>query len=128
MSLKKAIIVFSAALILVTGFIFFQYTYNQTNVEPLRKYKIGIIINNDVQMPNVDGFKSKMKELGYIDGANTEYIIKNAQNKPDLQIKYPEEIIAAKSDMIVVLSPAVGVWQCQWRCNFSPWPLPFLLV
>jgi len=109
MSLKKAIIVFSAALILVTGFIFFQYTYNQTNVEPLRKYKIGIIINNDVQMPNVDGFKSKMKELGYIDGANTEYIIKNAQNKPDLQIKYPEEIIAAKSDMIVVLSPAVAV-------------------
>jgi len=93
----------------VTGFIFFQYTYNQTNVEPLRKYKIGIIINNDVQMPNVDGFKSKMKELGYIDGANTEYIIKNAQNKPDLQIKYPEEIIAAKSDMIVVLSPAVAV-------------------
>lgn len=107
MNSTKAVIIVFATIVLVGGFVFFQYVYNQSVVEaPPKTYKVGIIVNTEaVQAPNVEGFKSGMKALGYQEGANIEYIYRHAQNNKDLQVKFADEIVGANPDAIVLVSP-----------------------
>lgn len=95
------------AFALIGGYVFYNFLspYFKKSPPP-RVYKIGIIVNTEaVQLPNVEGFKSKMSELGYKEGTNIEYIYRHAQNDKNLQIKFADEIVSANPDAIVLLSP-----------------------
>lgn len=105
MNSTKAIIIVLATIILVGGFIFFRYVYDKVGVEQEQKYKIGLLIHNPpVQNPNIEGFKAGMRELGYEEGKNVEYILKDANAKLDQIDKFADELLAAKPDLIAVPS------------------------
>jgi putative tryptophan/tyrosine transport system substrate-binding protein len=78
-------------------------------------YRVGILSGLDFFKSTIDGFKSKMKDLGYIEGENINYDIyttnfnigeekrilrKLIENKPDLIFTFPTEVsISAKKEM-----------------------------
>ena len=65
-----------------------------------RIYRIGIIIDNDIFLPNIEGFKSKIKELGYEEG-NVEYVLKNVKSQPDLYVRFSKELVDSRPDLII---------------------------
>ena len=97
----KAITIVLIAIILIGVFVFFQYVYNQANVEPMKKYKVGLLIHNPpVQNANIEGLKAGMRELGYEEGKNIEYILEDASADIGLIGKLADELIAEKPDLI----------------------------
>lgn len=105
MNSTKAIIITLVVIVLTGGFVFSKYIYDKVRVGPERKYKIGLLIHNPpVHNPNIDGFKAGMRELGYEEGKNVEYILKDASANLDLIGKLADELIALKPDLIAVPS------------------------
>ena len=101
----KATTIVLIAIVLIGAFVFSQYVYNQAGVEPARKYKIGLLIHNPpVQNANIEGLKAGMLELGYEEGKNIEYILKDASANLDLIGKLADELLAEKPDLIAVPS------------------------
>ena len=101
----KAITIVLIAIILIGVFVFFQYVYNQANVEPMKKYKVGLLIHNPpVQNANIEGLKAGMRELGYEEGKNIEYILEDASADIGLIGKLADELIAEKPDLIATPS------------------------
>lgn len=49
-----------------------------------KKVKIGIVVRGESYRPAVDGFKQKMKELGFAEGRNVTYVIKFVDKKEDI--------------------------------------------
>lgn len=71
---------------------------------PQKVYKIGffVLAEKDVQSENFQGFKSEMEKLGYNDGVNAEYIIRQAdRNKPEETEKAAKEMNKANLDIIL---------------------------
>lgn len=102
MNSTKAITITLATIVLIGGFMFFQYVYDKVGTEREQKYKIGLLIHNPpVHNPNIEGFKAGMRALGYEDGKNVEYILKDASAKLDQIDQFADELLAAKPDLIV---------------------------
>lgn len=78
------------------------YLYQSSiNIDTNEKYKIGILISGSERMEKVKGLKEGLQNLGYIDGMNISYVIKNANNKLDLMKKYAAELDNMNLDVIV---------------------------
>ncbi len=90
--------------IIVGGAAAWFYYFGPTFQGAPKKYKVGILIEQDLFLANVDGFKSAMAGLGYNEGRNIEYTLKNAKADEKLRRRQEDEIIAAKPDLIVAAS------------------------
>ena len=65
--------------IIVLGVVYSVYNFGgQNQPPPPKNYKIGFLAlsDKDVQSENYMAFKESMKKLGYEEGKNVEYIIK----------------------------------------------------
>lgn len=103
-TLRQAINVLFFAIIvggIVIGFYYFGSTFRGVP----RRYKVGLFIHNPpVHKANIEGFKAGMRELGYEEGKNIEYILKDANTNLDIVDKLAEELLAEKPDLIAVPS------------------------
>lgn len=84
--MKKNIIIFTAILVLIGGLTLFWKTISPQRSS--RVYKIGILVRGENYRPGVNGFISRMRELGYEEGKNVRYIIhfEDAREKLPLRI------------------------------------------
>ncbi|MDO8522910.1 MAG: ABC transporter substrate-binding protein [bacterium] len=92
--------------IIILGVIYSLYNFSKQNqqVPQVKNYKIGVLIDNTLFQSNLNGFKSKMEELGYKENANTQYVVKNPNSDAKLREQYVNEIIDSKPDLIVSAS------------------------
>lgn len=81
---------------------FTLYYLNSSSVET-KKYRVGIYLIQDLFMISVDGFKDGMKEIGYKEGKNIEYVIRNANGNEQLKQQYQTELINGNFDAIYVM-------------------------
>ncbi len=76
--------------------------------QPVKHYTIGVIVYQQVQLPNIEGLKKGLADLGYKEGYNVNYIIKNPQSDDNLAKQYADELIQNKPDIIVVASTPIA--------------------
>ncbi|HKY08762.1 MAG TPA: ABC transporter substrate-binding protein [Candidatus Binatia bacterium] len=74
-----------------------------------RVYRIGALVADDQFVPAIDGFKQRMKELGYIEGKNIDYDFENSKGDQDLLAKMAEGLVQRKPDLIVTSSTTASV-------------------
>ncbi|MBI2639533.1 MAG: ABC transporter substrate-binding protein [Candidatus Sungbacteria bacterium] len=94
--------IFWAVLIAVITIIAFSRENGFFKKTP-RLYKIGILVRGETYRPGVDGFISKMKELGYEEGKNISYSIRFTDKREELPALV-SEMIKEGVDLIHVYS------------------------
>ena len=98
--------------IIVLGVVYSVYNFGGQNQPPLppKNYKIGFLLNetSTVLDDNLAGFKAGMKDLGYQEGVNVEYISKNAGGDNKLVAGYSKELNAAGVDIFIMNSTTVA--------------------
>lgn len=72
-------------------------------------YHVGALVADDQFIPAVDGFKQRMRELGYIEGQNIKYDFQNSKGDQDLLRKLAEILVQRKPDLIVTSSTTASV-------------------
>ena len=80
-----------------------------SDAEAQRVYRIGALVADDQFVPAIDGFKQRMKELGYIEGKNIDYDFENSKGDQDLLAKMAEGLVQRKPDLIVTSSTTASV-------------------
>ena len=117
---KKSVTTITLVLVLVAAtFTYFYLTGSQNEV---KKYKVGIFIIQDLFLVSVDGFKDGMKELGYEEGKNIEYVLKNTKGDAKLNAQYQDEMIADNLDVLYVMgTTAIG----EFKAKNVPFPVVF---
>jgi putative ABC transport system substrate-binding protein len=65
-------------------------------------YHVGILSGLDAFSPAIDGFKAKMTELGYVEGANIVYDVQKTNVDMDAYTKISKKFVDDKVDMIFV--------------------------
>lgn len=97
--MKRNLFILLVAVLLLTAGLFLA---NQFRVgPPIKVYKIGIVTLGKTYLPGVEGFRAKMKELGYEEGKTVIYYINSVDKKEDL----PEviaQILSQKVDLLHV--------------------------
>ena len=86
-------------IILLFSFIGFQQVQKQNEVK--EHYQIGILISGPERMEKVKGLKEGLQNLGYIEGMNVSYIVKEAKNDMNLMKRYANELDQLNLDVIV---------------------------
>ncbi|KKS96514.1 hypothetical protein A3B05_02430 [Candidatus Giovannonibacteria bacterium RIFCSPLOWO2_01_FULL_43_160] len=104
-TLKQAIFTVLAAIIIVGGYFSWQFISKETQpTAPPKNYKIGFLAlsDKDVQSENYIAFKAHMGKLGYVEGKNVEYIVKQGDRniKGDLE-KSAKELNESGLDLIL---------------------------
>lgn len=77
--------------------------------EAQKVYRVGALVAEDQFMPAFEGFKTKMAELGYIEGKNIHYDFYNAKGDRDSVQKLAEKLVHAKPDLVVTSSTTATV-------------------
>ncbi len=67
-----------------------------------RVYRVGVLSGLAFVAPAVDGFKSKMAELGYIEGQNIQYDVQSADVDSAAYQRILQQFVDAKVDLIFV--------------------------
>ncbi|KXG44301.1 ABC transporter substrate-binding protein [Tepidibacillus infernus] len=91
-------------ILIVIGIILFSFWYIQSSnelVNTKEKYKIGVLISGTERIEKIKGLKEGLQNLGYVEGMNTSFVIKNADNQIDLIKKYANELDAMDLDVII---------------------------
>ena len=73
------------------------------------QYHIGILCGLDFFGATVDGFKSKMAELGYLEGKNVFYDVQRSQSNIVLAEKILKKFVSDNVDLIFVLPTDVSL-------------------
>ncbi|HEX9445254.1 MAG TPA: ABC transporter substrate-binding protein [Candidatus Binatia bacterium] len=71
--------------------------------------RIGALAAEEQFIPAIDGFKKKMAELGYAEGKNVVYDLRNARGDQDALAKMAEALVQQKPDLIVTSSTSATV-------------------
>ena len=83
--LRSRITLIIVLVLLVLGAVILFVSPPQLLRAPVAKtYKIGILVRGATYTPGVDGFKAKMKELGYEEGKNVTYLIRFVDKREEL--------------------------------------------
>ena len=90
--------------IIAGGAVIWFYYFGPTFQGPHKTYKVGVLVEQDLLAANYEGFKAGMAELGYKEGVNIEYIVRNSKANVNLRHQYENELIADKPDLIVAAS------------------------
>ena len=65
-------------------------------------YRVGILAGREVFYTTVDGFKTKMTELGYVEGKNIVYDLQQTKSDPPAEKLILKKFVADKVDVILV--------------------------
>lgn len=79
------------------------------SAEAQKAYRIGGLVANDQFLPAVEGFKKRMADLGYTEGRNIKYEVRNAQGDRDALRKFAQKLVQDKPDVIVTSSTTATV-------------------
>ena len=66
-------------------------------------YRVGVVCGADLFLPVIDGMKSEMARLGFIDGKNIVYEIHTFNNDAQGERRAAEALVADKVDLIVTM-------------------------
>ncbi len=67
-------------------------------------YRVGALVADDQFVPAFEGFKKKMREMGYIEGKNIKYDFHNAQGRREALKRLAQKLVQDKPDLIVTSS------------------------
>jgi len=84
---------------LVFALLGFQQIKNQNSIN--ENFHIGILLSGPERMDKVIGLKDGLQNLGYIEGMNVTYIVKDAKNDLKLMEHYSHELDQMNLDVIV---------------------------
>jgi len=90
-------------------------------------YHVGILSGLDAFSPAVDGFKTKMTSLGYIEGKNITYDVQSSNVDTAAYKKFAQKFIAEKVDMIVAF-PTEAAMEVKADTQGTNIPVVFLLA
>ena len=76
------------------------FIFPQENAIP-RLHSVGILLFGDSRLDQVNGFMNGLADLGYIDGSNIEYHIRNADNQRDKLHDLTEGLINLNVGLLV---------------------------
>ncbi len=65
-------------------------------------YRVGILSGFDFFLPTIDGFKTKMTELGYVEGENITYDVQQTDFDPVKYRQALDKFVEEKVDLILV--------------------------
>lgn len=103
---KKLIFLAIVFLIMLGGLIYFALN-DQSPLSSKKVYRIGLLQMASTVNGNINGFKSGMKEQGYIEGKNIEYDYFNAEGDMGRVGEYAKKLADENLDLIFVnTSPA----------------------
>ena len=72
------------------------------STQQAKTYKVGVLSGLSAFAPAVDGFKSKMAELGYVEGKNISYDVQSTEVDIDAYKRITKKFVDDKVDMIYV--------------------------
>jgi len=72
----------------------YDYDYTET-------YKIGILISGDERLAKISGLTDGLYSLGFIDGINVMYIMKDSRNSLEIMKRYANDLGQMDLDVIV---------------------------
>jgi putative ABC transport system substrate-binding protein len=90
-----------------------------------KAYRIGALVAEEQFVPAIDGFKKRMAELGYVEGKNIVYDLRNAGGDQNTAAKMAELLVQQKPDIIVTSSTSATVPVAQ-ATRGSDLPVVFL--
>ncbi|KKS96512.1 MAG: ABC transporter substrate binding protein [Candidatus Giovannonibacteria bacterium GW2011_GWA1_43_15] len=98
------------ALFLVIGGVSAYFLYNNALPKPkiVVPKRIVVLLASDLQITGVEGLRAGLKDLGYIEGENIVFEVKNPKGDRDLTKTMAKEIIASKPDLIISLSTSAS--------------------
>jgi putative tryptophan/tyrosine transport system substrate-binding protein len=76
-------------------------------------FKVGILCGLNFVSDITDGFKSKMAELGYIEGKNIIYDVQNTNVEPERENQILKKFVADKVDLIFTFPTEVSMFAKQ---------------
>lgn len=102
-----------AAVVLGGIFVYFQFgerpTFDPRNpsarANPTKIWEIGVLLWDDDVFVEFGPFKQKMEELGYAEGVEVNYVIKNAQGDLEVAKEHTRELLADENiDLIAAFN------------------------
>lgn len=101
------VIAIGLILVLAGGFVLYSLKNNPAKKAETKfqnPKKIILLTSADLQLAGVDGFKSELKNLGYVDGKDVSLQLFNAKSDSKMVTEIAEDAVAANPDLIVVFS------------------------
>lgn len=99
---------FTKRLIIFLGVFSLGLAFSGCGAEP-KVYQVGILCGLEYFADTADGFKTKMTELGYIEGKNIVYNFQQTSFEPDKERLITEKFISDKVDLIFVFPTEVAL-------------------
>jgi putative ABC transport system substrate-binding protein len=103
---KIKIILIIAVIVLIIGggyYIYINYFNGQPSVNPNKSYKIGVLQTAVILDVAYQGFKTKMTELGYIEGKNISYDYILTQGDMNVCKQQSQRFMTEKYDLIYTI-------------------------
>ena len=72
--------------------------------EAQKIYRIGSLNTGEQFATSFDGFKSRMTDLGYVEGRNVRYDFRNAKGSEEVLRQLAHKLVQDKVDLIVTTS------------------------
>lgn len=95
--------------LLLALLLFFLFSASPGWAQGNKIYRIGGLVSANEFMPAVKGFKDKMRDFGYVEGASVKYDIRNASGDQQALKKLAQELVASAPDLIVTSSTTATV-------------------
>jgi len=111
----------------LVGAVLLGLIYPQTGeaIRVQRTYRIGALVAEDFFMPAFEGFKAKMTEMGYVEGKNIQYHLRNAKGDRGALPQLAQKLVQEKPDLIVT-SPTTATIAAAKATEKSQIPVVFL--
>jgi len=90
-----------------------------------RAYRIGALVSEDFFLPAFEGFKAKMTEMGYAEGKNIQYHLRNAKGDGEALQELAQKLVQEKPDLIVT-SGTTATISIAKATEKTPIPVVFL--
>ncbi|WP_339061101.1 ABC transporter substrate-binding protein [Tepidibacillus marianensis] len=97
--MKKTAWVAIIVSVLLFSFLGFHQWQNQNEVK--ENFRIGVLLSGPERMDKIKGLKEGLQNLGYIEGMNVTYTVKDAKNNLKLMERYAHELDQMNLDVIV---------------------------
>jgi putative ABC transport system substrate-binding protein len=98
--MNKKILIGLIVVVVLAAVIPIAYFTLKSPTKVQKVYRVGILSGTDAFLPMADGFKSKMAELGYVEGKNITYEIARTNADPAGETAAAKKFIKDKVDLI----------------------------
>lgn len=110
-----------------TWFVIVTLLLSGCGTQAKKMYHVGILAGMGAFAPAVDGFKSKMAELGYVEGQNITYDIQSTEVDVAAYKRISQKFVADKVDLILVFPTEASV-EAKAATQGTDIPVVFVLV